>query len=75
MEYLSADKKPIIDYIRGDMIYPLSWDNGKITECAFGSLKHFKDGDAYYIQLHRLEGKEYVLETLCSTLRPARRRN
>ena len=37
VEYLDADKQVIIDYIRADMIYPLSWDNGDITECAFGT--------------------------------------
>ena len=39
VEYLNADGQVIIDYIRADMIYPLSWDNGDITECAFGTVK------------------------------------
>jgi len=39
VEYLNADGQVIIDYIRADMIYPLSWDNGDITECAFGTAK------------------------------------
>ena len=36
VEYL-ADGEIVVDYIRADMIYPISWDNGEITECAFGS--------------------------------------
>ena len=40
VEYLDGEDV-VIDYIRADMIYPLSWDNGDITECAFGlSLIH-----------------------------------
>ena len=34
VEYMS-DEDVVIDYIRADMIYPLSWDNGDVTECAF----------------------------------------
>lgn len=56
VEFLDADGNPAIDYIRGDMIYPLSWDGDKITECAFGSSQVFgskKDsGEGYYVQVH-----------------------
>ena len=67
VEYLDRKQEPIIDYIRGDMIFPLSWDNGRITECAFGSLRRTPppdSRDAYYIQLHRLEDEEYVIENV-----------
>lgn len=37
VEYKDANDRVIIDYIRADMIYPLSWDNGDVTECAFGT--------------------------------------
>ena len=37
VEYLDANRMPVIDYVRADMIYPLSWDNGDITECAFAN--------------------------------------
>ena len=43
----------MIDYIRADMIYPLSWDNGDITECAFGSIKTVNEEERIYLQLHR----------------------
>lgn len=57
VEYLDADKQVIIDYIRADMIYPLSWDNGDITECAFGTQRTISGEEAIYLQIHRL-GKE-----------------
>ncbi len=28
----------MIDYIRADMVFPLSWDGDRVTECAFGSI-------------------------------------
>ncbi len=42
-----------IDFIRADMIYPISWENGEITECAFGSCRTGKDGEFIYLQIHR----------------------
>ena len=57
VEYLDADQQVIIDYIRADMIYPLSWDNGDITECAFGTQRTISGEKAIYLQIHRF-GKE-----------------
>ena len=57
VEYLDADKQVIIDYIRADMIYPLSWGNGDITECAFGTQRTISGEKAIYLQIHRF-GKE-----------------
>ena len=53
VEYLDADGNVIIDYIRADMIYPLSWDNGDITECAFGSVRVLDGKETVYLQIHR----------------------
>lgn len=53
VEYLGPDRKIMIDYIRADMIYPLSWDNGDITECAFGSVKTVNEKECIYLQIHR----------------------
>ena len=51
-----VDDKPVIDYIRAEYVYPLSWDNDKVEECAFASKKVISRGDAseevYYVQLH-----------------------
>ena len=54
VEYKDADDNVIIDYIRADMIYPLSWDNGDITECAFGTIKVIDGQEIIYLQIHRL---------------------
>lgn len=53
VEYLDGDYVAI-DYIRADMIYPLSWDNGDITECAFGSIRVIDGNEVIYLQIHRL---------------------
>ena len=69
VEYLAADGSIVIDYVRADMIYPLSYDNGDVTECAFGSYRNYGGKECIYLQIHRLgkqgEGenpKEYYLE-------------
>lgn len=53
VEYLDGEKV-VIDYIRADMIYPLSWENGDITECAFGSIRVIDGNEIIYLQIHRL---------------------
>ena len=40
------------------MIYPLSWDNGEITECAFGSVRVVDGKEAVYLQMHLLGDPE-----------------
>ncbi len=57
VEYKNEKKEVAIDYVRASMIYPLSWENGEITECAFGSSKTLDDKEIIYLQIHRL-GKE-----------------
>lgn len=52
VEYLSGEDI-VIDYVRADMIYPLSWDNGDITECAFGSYRVQDGKEVIYLQIHR----------------------
>lgn len=58
VEYKDADENVVIDYVRADMIYPLSWDNGDITECAFGTTKVIGGKEIIYLQLHRLGREE-----------------
>lgn len=63
VEYLDAAGEVVIDYIRAGMIYPLAWENGYVTECAFGSVRDGKGGKQIYLQLHQLdEKKQYVIE-------------
>ena len=54
VEYLAADGSIVIDYVRADMIYPLSYDNGDVTECAFGSYRNYGGKECIYLQIHRL---------------------
>lgn len=70
VEYLDGDTI-VIDYVRADMIYPLSWDNGDIMECAFGSYRVQDGEDVIYLQIHRFgdpdadvpeNPKEYYIE-------------
>jgi len=63
VEYLDADSKVVIDYIRAGMIFPLSWDNGYVNECAFGSMRERDGKKQYYIQIHKQGGKGiYIIE-------------
>lgn len=61
-------KDVVIDYIQGDMIFPLSWDNGIISECAFAKIGGGLDKAEYTIILHTLEEiggkKQYVIKTV-----------
>ncbi|MBR2405119.1 MAG: phage portal protein [Clostridia bacterium] len=52
VEYADANGNPVIDYITGDMIYPISWSGTRITECAFASEKTVNGVEAYYINIH-----------------------
>ena len=54
VEYLDGNGIAI-DYVRADMIYPLTWENGEITECCFAGEKII-DGKKYiYLNMHLLE--------------------
>ncbi len=51
----------LIDYIKADMIYPLSFANGVILECAFAS-RMMVDGEMHtYLNIHTLEDGKYVV--------------
>ncbi len=52
VEYADAKGQPVIDYIPGKMIYPISWTGKRVTECAFASLKHINGEPVYYINIH-----------------------
>jgi A118 family predicted phage portal protein len=62
VEYKDAAGQVVIDFIRAGMIYPLSWDNGYVNECAFGSVRERDGKKQYYIQIHKFENKAYVIE-------------
>lgn len=64
VEYLDKDKKVVIDFVRAQMIYPIKWDNGYISECAFASMRVREEVKQYYIQIHRSENGKYIIENL-----------
>ncbi|NCB52459.1 MAG: phage portal protein [Clostridia bacterium] len=51
----------MIDYIRADMIYPLSWDGDTITECAFGSILKSGKSTMIYLNIHAIVDGNYVI--------------
>ena len=48
--------KPAIcmDFIRADGIFPLSWENGVIRECAFATTHTYAGKEYLYLQMHLL---------------------
>lgn len=53
-----------IDYCIAPDILPLSWENGKVIECAFATRKTVDNEKYLYLQIHRLEGTEYIIENV-----------
>ena len=60
VEYKDGDEIKI-DYISADMIYPLSWSNGQILECAFASEKIIDKKKVIYVNMHILENDRYKI--------------
>ncbi len=54
-----TNAKTRVDLVDIDWIYPLSWNNKGITECAFGSVEYM-DGQKYVIlSVHKKVGENY----------------
>lgn len=54
-----------LDYCTAEHIFPLSWENGKVIECAFSTSKVVCKDTYLYLQIHRLdENGEYVIENV-----------
>ena len=51
-----------INYVSASNIYPLSWCNGYVSECAFVFPKVIKSKKYAHIQLHLLKDGMYVIE-------------
>lgn len=64
VSYLDADGEVVIDYIRADMIFPLTLSGGRVIECAFASSLVLDGEDVYYLQIHTLEADEYVIRNV-----------
>lgn len=62
VEYLD-NGEVVIDYVRGSMVYPLAWDNGIITECAFASERKQGTEKYIYLNIHRRDAQgRYIIE-------------
>lgn len=46
-----------IDYVTADKIYPLAWENGIISECAFATELSENDDKYIYLQIHSKNGQ------------------
>lgn len=51
-----------INYVSASDIYPLSWCNGRISECAFVFHKTIGTKKYEHIQIHKIEAGQYVIE-------------
>ena len=51
-----------LDYCTAPTIYPLSWDNGIIRECAFALESKINGKEYTYLQIHKIENGKYVIE-------------
>lgn len=51
-----------MDYVTAEMIFPLSWENGVVSECAFGAEKSAGGKKYVYLQIHRKgdDGKYFI---------------
>lgn len=51
-----------LDYCTASAIYPLSWENGRVTQCAFASERNAGGKQYTYLQIHRLVNGMYDIE-------------
>lgn len=52
----------VMDYVTVEHIWPLSWQNGIITECAFSSIVTVNGEDYCYLQIHHKASGLYDIE-------------
>lgn len=58
-----SNAKPRVDLVDVDWIFPLSWTNKGITECAFGSVEYIKGKKHIVLSVHLLnEAGNYVIK-------------
>lgn len=53
----------ILDYVTIENIYPLAWQNGFISECAFSSVVARNGNDYLYLQIHHKDNSgSYIID-------------
>lgn len=57
-----SEAKTRVDIVDVDWIYPLSWNNKEVTECAFGSVEYIKGKKYVVLSVHKLNNDgNYVI--------------
>lgn len=57
-----SDAKVRVDIVDVDWVYPLTWNNKEITECAFGSVEYVSGVKHVILSVHKLNDKgNYVI--------------
>lgn len=51
-----------INYVSAGNIFPISWENGTITECAFTFVKRTGKKKYVHMQFHWLKEEQYIIE-------------
>ena len=65
VELLDDNGEVDIDYIRASMIFPLTYKNGEITECAFASERKIGQETFVYLNIHtKKENGNYVVRNV-----------
>ena len=59
-----TDGRIRIDLLSAEGILPLSWENGRVTDCAFASGQRQGDRDLLYLQVHHRVDGSYQIENL-----------
>lgn len=64
--FVSGNAESIkLDYCTAENIFPLSWENGRVKECAFSTSFTAQNEKYLYLQIHRIdEKKEYIIENV-----------
>ena len=53
-----SNAKTRVDLVDVDWVYPLSWNNKEITECAFGSVEYIKGKKYIVLSVHKIGDDE-----------------
>lgn len=63
-----SNAKTRVDLVDIDQIYPLSWNNKEITECAFGSVEYVKGKKYVILSVHKVaeDGNYHIYNHLFS---------
>ena len=60
---ITGEGRLVLDYAYMPNIYPLTWENGRISQCAFATKKVDGEDEYMYVQLHKLnDSGNYEIE-------------